>query len=124
MSADAPIRDLPGRRWLTVVLRTAHLVAVIWLGACLMAEPMAAALRIAHTAVTLTGVAMFAVDLWCHPGHLRERAGAAMIVKLALIAAMAIAPAHALALFWVVVVWSAVVSHAPASFRHARIFGR
>ena len=117
-------RELPGRRWLTVVLRTAHLIAVIWLGACLMAETPAAALRIAHAAVTLTGLAMFAVDLWCHPGHLRERAGAAMIVKLALIAAMAIAPSYALALFWVVVVWSAVISHAPASFRHARIFGR
>lgn len=121
---DMPARELPGRRWLTVVLRTAHLVAVIWLGACLMTEPLAASLRLAHTAVTLTGVAMFGVDLWCHPGHLRERAGAAMIVKLALIAAMAAAPAHALTLFWVVVVWSAVISHAPASFRHARIFVR
>jgi hypothetical protein len=124
MSAEHPSRDLPGRRWLTVVLRTAHLIAVIWLGACLMAEPMAASLRLAHTAVTCSGVAMFAVDLWCHPGHLRERAGAAMIVKLALIAAMAAAPSLALALFWIVVVWSAVISHAPASFRHARIFGR
>jgi hypothetical protein len=118
------MRELPGRRWLTVVLRTAHLAAVIWLGACLMAETPAAALRLAHGAVTLTGLAMFAVDLWCHPGHLRERAGAAMIVKLALIAAMAAAPSYALALFWIVVVWSAVVSHAPASFRHARLFGR
>lgn len=117
-------RELPGRRWLTVVLRTAHLVAVIWLGACLMGEPPAGSLQFAHATVTLTGVAMFAVDLWCHPGHLRERAGAAMIVKLALIAAMAAAPSYALALFWIVVVWSAVISHAPASFRHARVFDR
>ena len=124
MPADGSLRDFPGRRWLTVVLRSVHLVAVIWLGACLMAEPVGASVRAAHAWVTVSGVAMFAVDLWCHPGHLRERAGVAVLVKLALIAAMAIVPRHALALFWIVVVWSAVVSHAPASFRHARVFGR
>jgi hypothetical protein len=116
--------DFRGRRWLTVVLRTMHLVVVIWLGACLMGEPFAASARVAHLWVFATGTAMFAVDLWHHPGHLRERAGVAMLIKLALIAAMAIAPDYALALFWGVVVWSSVVSHAPASFRHARVIGR
>jgi hypothetical protein len=124
MRTDEPQREFRGRRWLTVVLRSAHLVVVIWLGACLMAPSLAAAGPVAHAWVFASGVAMFAVDVWHHPGHLRERAGASMLVKLALIAAMAIAPDHALALFWVVVILSAVVSHAPASFRHARVIGR
>ena len=65
-----------GRRWLTVVLRCVHLVVVIWLGACLMGVPLAGSVRAAHVWV-FSGVAMFAVDLWHHPGHLRETAGAA-----------------------------------------------
>ena len=64
---------------------------------------------------------MFAVDLWCHPRHLREPCRVlAMLVKLALgLAANGDRARHALHLSWIVVVWSAVVSHAPASFRHA-----
>ncbi|MBL0289684.1 MAG: hypothetical protein IPQ15_03080 [Betaproteobacteria bacterium] len=124
MPPDERQREFHGRRWLTVVLRCVHLVVVIWLGACLMGAPFADSVRAAHTWVFASGVAMFAVDLWHHPGHLRETAGAAMLVKLALVAAMAIVPQHALALFWAIVVGSALVSHAPASFRHARVVGR
>jgi hypothetical protein len=119
-----PQRDFHGRRWLTVVLRSAHLVPVIWLGACLMDGPGAADGRVAHAWVFATGAAMFAVDLWHHPGHLRQWAGMGMLIKLALIAAMAIVPNHALALYWIVVVWSGVVSHAPASFRNAHVIRR
>jgi hypothetical protein len=124
MRSDDPQREFRGRRWLTVFLRSMHIVVVIWLGACLMDAPISASLKSAHLWVFATGAAMFAVDLWHHPGHLRETAGLGMLLKLALIAAMPIAPAHALALFWIVVVWSAIFSHAPASFRHARIIGR
>jgi hypothetical protein len=124
MRSDDAQREFRGRRWLSVVLRGVHLVVVIWLGACLLDTPVSPALASAHLWVFATGATMFAVDLWHHPGHLRETAGLAMVIKLALIAAMAIAPGHALSLFWVVVVWSAIFSHAPASFRHARIIGR
>jgi hypothetical protein len=124
MPPDDRPHDFHGRRWLNVVLRCVHLVVVIWLGACMMGAPFAASARVAHAWVFFSGVAMFAVDLWHHPGHLRERAGAAMVIKLALVAAMAILPDHALTLFWVVVVGSALISHAPASFRHARVIGR
>lgn len=124
MRSDVPQREFRGRRWLTVILRSMHIVVVIWLGACLMDAPISASLESAHLWVFATGAAMFAVDLWHHPGHLRETAGLGMLLKLALIAAMAIAPAHALTLFWIVVVWSAIFSHAPGSFRHARIIGR
>jgi hypothetical protein len=123
MPPDDLQRDFHGRRWLTVLLRSIHLVVVVWLGACLLDAPSSST-RLAHAWVFASGAAMFALDIWHHPGHLRERAGATMLIKLALIAAMALVPDYELALFWMVLVLSAISSHAPASFRHTRVIGR
>lgn len=117
-------RDFRGRRWLTVVLRGFHLVAVIWLGALLMGAEARVPPGTAAVAVLVTGLLMFALDIWSRPRHLREMAGLGMILKLGMVAAMAAAPQWGTALFWGVVVWSAVFSHAPASFRNAAVFGR
>jgi hypothetical protein len=115
-------RDFPGRRWLGVLLRGVHLVTVILLGAAIFGatryDPGQMGL-----AVLITGVVLWALDIWSKPQHLREWAGLSMIVKLVLVAAMVVIPALHEPLFWVIVVWSAVFSHAPASFRNARVLG-
>jgi len=123
MAAVIPDRKRPGwRRWLNVLLRGLHLVAVIVLGAALLGAPLAAGS--AAGAVAATGLAMFALDTWVKPSHLREVAGVAMLVKLALVAWMALDPGMRLALFWTVVAGSAIFAHAPSRFRHAVILGR
>lgn len=111
----------PLRRWLNVGLRGLHLAAVIVLGAALLGAPVAAGS--AAWGVAATGLAMLVLDTWNHPAHLREVAGAAVIVKLALVAWMAVDAAARPALFWVVVIGSAIFAHAPASLRHRRLFG-
>lgn len=103
-------------RWLSVVLRGLHLAAVVLLGAVLLGAPLAAD-GAAHS-VALTGFAMLALDLWKKPGHLREVAGFAVVLKLALVVWMAFDVAARLFLFWFIVAASAVFAHAPASFRH------
>jgi len=113
-------RDFPGRRWLTVVLRGLHLAAVIWLGAALLGAPVAVAR--AGAGVFASGALLFALDVWSKPQHLRQRAGLGMFVKLVLVALMPAAAGAQLALFWLLVIWSAVFSHAPASFRNAKTF--
>lgn len=113
------VRDFPGRRWLSVLLRGAHLVAVIWFGAgVLLASPDAGATG-AGIAVVLSGLALWLLDLWHRPAHLLEGAGLGMVLKLGLLAAMVAVPALRVPLFWVIVAWSAVFSHAPSSFRNA-----
>jgi len=107
-------------RWLGIVLRALHLASVILLGAALMAEHQTAT---PIDAVMISGIALFALDTWSYPGHLFEVAGVSVVLKLILIAAMAIDPAWQLPLFWVVVVWSVLFSHAPASLRHHRLRG-
>jgi hypothetical protein len=49
---------------------------------------------------------------------LREVAGAFVLVKLALVAWMALDPRQAVWVFWLLLVASSVASHAPKGFRH------
>ncbi|MDP2793130.1 MAG: hypothetical protein Q8O25_03450 [Sulfurisoma sp.] len=113
------------RRWLSVLLRGLHLVAVIGLGAALLGAPAEHASGITRlaAAVAASGGAMFALDLWRKPRQLFEVAGVGVLAKLILVGSMIFDGAPRLTLFWIVVVWSALFSHAPATFRHARLIG-
>lgn len=114
-------RDFPGRRWLSVFLRSAHMVAVIAFAAVLLTTtPLP---EYSGMAVLITGVLVWALDLYHKPGHLTEGAGLSMLLKLMLIVGMIYLPGLRLPLFWIIVVWSAVFSHAPASFRNRRLLG-
>ena len=110
------------RRWANVLLRGAHLVAVILLGAALLGAQVEASAAVA--AVAGSGLAMFALDIWHKPGHLRETSGIAVVVKLLLVGWMAVDASARFALFWLVVAGSAVFAHAPARFRHAVLLQR
>jgi hypothetical protein len=117
-----PRRNVPGGRWFSVALRAAHLLGVVWLGAAVHGAPLAA--EGVGIYVLVTGLALFVLDLFTYPHHLKEVAGLAVFVKLALvIGIVAIEPARQ-PLFWAVVLWSAVFSHAPANFRHKRLIGK
>lgn len=113
------------RRWLSVLLRGLHLVTVIGLGAALLGAPVEQAGGISRlaAAVAASGGAMFALDLWRKPRQLFEVAGVGVLAKLLLVAWMMLDGAPRLMLFWIIVVWSALFSHAPASFRHSRLIG-
>lgn len=113
-------KSFPGQRWLGVLLRGLHLVAVIWLGAALLGAPVSSD----HAVLGLwtTGLAMLALDTWSKPSHLREASGIAVLAKLGLVVWMAADESVRAVLFWLVVAGSAVFAHAPASFRHARPF--
>ncbi len=115
-------RTFPAQRWVNVILRGLHLVAVIWLGAALLGAPVSSGLGV--LGVAATGFIMLALDTWSKPSHLREASGVALMVKLTLVAWMAVDESSRSVLFWFVVVGSAVFSHAPARFRHAVLLGR
>ena len=112
------------RRWLSVVLRGVHLCTVIALGAGVLNAACQPYAPHAGAAVLVSGVLVWLLDIWQRPAHLLEGAGLSMFAKLALLAWMLAAPALREPLFWTIVVWSAVFSHAPASFRNARPFDR
>lgn len=111
------MRRPPFTRWLGIVLRGVHLVTVIFLGAALLGGGTT---TVAVAAVMLSGITLFALDCWVYPGHLFEIAGASVLIKLLLIAGMALETSTRVPLFWIVVFWSVLFSHAPASLRHRR----
>jgi hypothetical protein len=111
-------RDFPGRRWLSISLRSLHLVGVVLLGVALLAGGDR---QTAGSLVLATGLAIYGMDLWCNPKHFGELAGIFILLKLLLVGTMLAFPAAAVPLFWVLVVASSLVSHAPGHFRHIRI---
>lgn len=113
------IRDFPGKRWLNLALRTVHLAGLVLLGAALLGT---GDLRTGVLLTVVSGLAMFAIDLWANPSHLGETAGAGILVKLALVGLMAMLPEHAASLFWLILVLSTLLSHAPGPFRHRRLW--
>lgn len=107
----------PALRWIGVLLRGLHLVAIIGLGAALLGAPLDD--RTQALAVLTSGAALMALDLWVKPHLVWEWSGAAQFLKLAGVVWMAFDASVRLPLFWLVVVWSAIFAHAPARFRHA-----
>lgn len=113
------VRDFPGRRWLNLGLRTIHLAGIVLLGAALLGT---GGITTGAWLTLLSGVGMFAGDAWANPAHLREVAGLGVVVKLALVAVMAVYPPIALPVFWIILVISTLLSHAPGAVRHERLF--
>lgn len=121
MKQGKPRRDFSGRRWLTVALRSVHLAAVVLLGAALLGGYVDQ--QLAGMLVFYSGLALYALDLWSNPAYFGELAGVLIPCKLVLVLVMVFYPESADLLFWLLVIASSIVSHAPGNFRHVRIWG-
>lgn len=91
-AAPSAYRDFPGRRWLGVLLRAAHLAGVVGVGAGLLTGAGAAAGFV--YLMVLSGVAMAMLDAWSRRRWLRELAGLSMLVKFVLLGWFAADPAR------------------------------
>lgn len=108
-------------RWTSIALRSAHLAGVVMTGVGVIAAG-----SLPHYAVALmlaTGAGLFAIDLRQHRDLWREVAGVFTFFKLIVVLAMLLLPGIARPLFWLALVASAVISHAPHAIRHRRVFG-
>lgn len=109
-------KDSELERWTVVVLRSLHLAGVVWLGAYVVtAQPIAQAPALLMAA---SGLVMLAMDLRAGRIALAELAGGFVLLKLALVAWMALDPSQARWIFWLLLVGSSIASHAPKDFRH------
>jgi uncharacterized membrane protein len=113
-----PARDFPGKRWLVNLLRAIHLVGVVGLGAGVLGDiPEARWIAFGMTAL-VSGLTILALDAWSRPGYFREYVGMAMAGKLILLVILLTWPAQRAVLFWLILVFSVLFAHAPASLRH------
>lgn len=112
-----PPKPAEWRRWVGIVLRTAHLAGVVWLGAALLGAPVGAG---GGWLTLLSGLGLFASELVDRRISPTELAGAVVLAKLGVVAAMLAWPAAAPVLFWALLVVSAISAHAPKPLRHWR----
>lgn len=119
MAAEPPAAHQPAawRRWAAIVLRTAHLVAVVLTGAAVLGVPHAASGH-GPAALFISGMLLFAFELADDRVRLTELAGVVVIGKLVLCAWMLADPLRAESLFWGLLVVSGLSSHAPRWLRH------
>lgn len=118
--ASSGYRDFPGRRWLVVVLRAGHIAGVVGVGAGLLAGALVPATAFVLLMV-LSGVAMALLDAWSNSTWLVELAGVSLLVKFGLLGWFLADAAARPVLFWLILVFSVIFAHAPASFRHRRL---
>ena len=103
------------------MLRAGHLAGVVGVGAGLLAA--GGNLSEAGFVVLMVGagVLMAALDAYANPAWLRELAGVSLVLKFVLLGWYVADPAARPALFWLILVFSVIFAHAPASFRHRQI---
>ncbi|MCM8596711.1 hypothetical protein [Accumulibacter sp.] len=122
-SPDPTFRDFRARHWLIVGLRAVHLVGVVGVGSRLISSgPTETGDAFAGVLVG-SGLAMIAIDLWTRPACIGEVTGLAMLAKLGLLAWMAADDTSRIALFRIILVFSALIAHVPARLRHRRVAG-
>jgi hypothetical protein len=99
-------KDSELERWTAVLLRSVHLAGVVWVGAFVVADQPIG--RTPALLMLVSGLVMLAMDLRAGRLSLREVAGAFVLVKLALVAWMALDPRQAVWVFWLLLVASSV----------------
>ena len=106
------------RRWLRIFSRTAHILATsVLVGGHFFAVP-AEALRPWLYGVLGTGGLLWATDLGQGFAYLREVRGLTILLKLALVAAVALFWTLRVPILFTVVLVSGVVSHMPGRYRY------
>jgi len=121
-AASAPRRGGDLERWLALVWRTAHLGAVVGLGAALLGAPLA--IGTAAAIVLASGALLLGQDLWSGRLVVTELAGAVVVFKLLAAGWVSLRPEHALPVFWGLIAVSSLSSHAPKRVRHWSLRGR
>lgn len=114
--ASRPHQDAAWRRWVVIGLRTAHLVAVVQVGAAVLGGTIT---QPGHGPALLffSGLLLFAFELAADRLRLTDLAAWVVIAKLVLCAWMLADPLRAEALFWGLLVVSSLASQAPRWLR-------
>ena len=111
-------RRLPGKRWFNIGLRTLHLIGTAGIGAVYLLG-IAPEGWLPFLWLTIgSGAVMVAIEVWGNGVWLVQVRGMSILAKLALLGAMPLFPAYAAGIFTLVIVISAVGSHAPGRLRH------
>jgi len=118
LEGEKATRPVPALRVMRTGLRTAHLVAFGALyGGHVFALP-AGRLKAALLATVLTGAALAALEVYHAPIWLVQLRGVATLVKIVLVALVAVLWNYRVALLTAVIVIGGISSHMPGRYRY------
>ncbi len=112
-------RDFRGRRLMVNSLRAMHLVGAVGCGAGILAGLPGSAWASYAWVLIASGLGMMLLDGWSDPDYSRQLTTLVVLIKIAAFAAMMRFMPSAMG-FWLVLVVSAMISHAPSRLRHWR----
>lgn len=120
----AESRFFPGQRWANVVCRTTHLVGLGGMGAGYLFSDSPEGWQLYLLITLLSGLGLVAISLYSNAIWLIQLRGQVILLKLLLFALIPLFPDQAVLLFWLVVILSGWISHAPARVRYYSIYHR
>jgi hypothetical protein len=114
-------RDFPGRIVLINLCRIGHVAGLAGVSAWVLAGPRLD-FHLFAVLLVASGLGIMALDTWSNPLYLRQISGLAMLGKLGLVVLMALSEDLRVPLFWLILIYSVAISHAPGRIRHHRLF--
>lgn len=117
---DDEHRDFGGRRLLLSILRVLHIVGLAGLSAALLGNAGAAAQW--GLLMAGSGLSIVILDRWSDRHYFHQVKGLAALLKIALVLLLISVELLRLPLFWLMLVFSVAMSHAPGRIRHRRVF--
>ncbi len=112
------------KRWTKISLRTLHLLAVAGVGGGILFA-LDQELWISYWWLALvSGVLMMLMDIAANPVWIVQVRGIVILLKLILLALLGIYPAWDSFLLAVIIIISAVISHAPGKLRYYSLYHR
>ena len=118
---DDAHRDFPGRIVLINLCRIGHVAGLAGVSAWVLAGA-AMDVRLFATLLVTSGLGIMALDTWSNPLYLRQVSGLAMLCKMGLVIVMLLSDELRLSMFWIILIYSVAISHAPGRIRHHRLY--
>jgi hypothetical protein len=113
-------RDFNGRRLLLSALRVAHILALAGFSAALLGQGGDAGRW--GMAMAFSGLSIVGLDRWSDRWYFHQVKGLVALSKIALVLVLMLVEPLRVPLFWVLIVYSVAMAHAPGSIRHRRVF--
>ena len=106
-----------GQRWVSIVLRSLHLIGIAGIGAAFLFEVNKELWQPFMSLSLATGLAMILLETWSNAIWIFQMRGLATLLKLALLSMTFVIGLQPYILYAVILI-SGIISHAPARFRH------
>jgi len=115
-------RNLPGKRYISLLLRGLHLAGVAGVAGLFLYDLPFEQWKLYGLLALLTGTLMMLIEIWGDGVWLFQLRGQAVLLKLVLLAIALIWPSTAAVNFILIILLSAFFSHAPGKIRYYSIW--